>query len=888
MNLFHAMWRTMISLLRSGRLDRDMDEELRFHMERQIDDNIKKGMAPQEARFAALRAFGGVEEELWHDLRYGVRMLRKNPGFTAVAIVTLALCIGANTAIFSLINAVLIRSLPVSRPEQLVLLQARHRGEPRYISYPMYRDLAERQQVFSGVIATSGQGSRRFTLAGSGRQLEQVRTGKVSMNYFAVLGVEPFLGRTFADVPENTAVPEAVISYGFWERQFGRDPAVIGKEIRTTIGNAPDVAERVFTIVGVTPPEFFGETVGDAPEVWVPIAYSITESSLKSRRGSFIQVIGRLKPDVSEPQALAATNVLYQQLLAEEIALGPTMVLQQHRAADYRVVFENAAGGLDRLRRQYSMPLFFLLAAAAVVLLVACSNLANLLLARGTSRSRELAVRLALGAKRSRLVRQLLTESLLLAVAGSALGLVVASFGSTLLVAMITTRAGSVILDAAPDARVLGFALLLSCGTALLFGLVPAYRAAAVGIGPALKLASRNQSAGAGTQRLGRVLVAAQVALSLALVSGAGLLLRSILKLHALDTGFDKANVLLVDVEIHLVPRPQRPALYRQIQQGLRDLPGVRSTSLSFIGLFDPGEMSGSISIEGYEPPPGPPPLARYNAVSHDYFGTVGMKLVAGRPFTDRDVAGAPRVAIVNEAFARAFFGGRNPLGRRIANREKFDSTRACEIVGVVRDFKYNDLRQEARSMFFVPIFQSESEFNSVQARTDANPLGSVEPVRRLILAANPDIEIREFKTLEDQVDRSLTRERLLSKLTSVFGLLALVLAGTGLYGILSYAVARRTQEIGIRMAIGARGAEVRWMLLRDALVLAGIGILSGVPLALASGHLFRSFLCGLTPNDVPTLAGSVVLMLAVAVVAAYLPARRASKVDPILALRYE
>src|SRR5437867_1823636 len=515
MNLFHAMWRTMISLLRSGRLDRDMDEELRFHLERLIEDNIKAGMGAKEARYAAMQAFGGVEqireecrdmrtarfiEELWHDLRYGLRMLRKNPGFTAVAIVTLALGIGATTSIFSLINAVLIRSLPVSRPEQLVLLQARHRGEPRYISYPMYRDLAERQQVFSGVIATSGQGSRRFILAASGRQLEQVRTGKVSMNYFAVLGVEPFLGRTFADVSENAAVPEAVISYGFWERQFGRDPAVIGKELRTTVGNAPDSVERVFTVVGVTPPEFFGETAGDSPEVWVPIVHSIFESSLKSRRGSFIQVIGRLKPDVSKPQALAATNVLYQQLLAEEIALGATMVLPQHRAVDYRVVFESAAGGLDRLRRQYSTPLFFLMAAATVVLLVVCSNLANLLLARGTSRSREIAVRLALGAKRSRLVRQLLTESLLLAVAGGALGLVIANFGGTLLVAMIGPRAGSVILDAAPDARVLGFVLLLLCATALPCGLVPALRAPAACRVPDIKSASPMQSAGPATR----------------------------------------------------------------------------------------------------------------------------------------------------------------------------------------------------------------------------------------------------------------------------------------------------------------------------------------------------------------------------------------------------
>ncbi|PYV09173.1 MAG: permease, partial [Acidobacteria bacterium] len=484
-------------LFRRDRFDGELEDEMRSHMEMRLEQNLESGMPADEARRAALRQFGNftllkeVSLEMWtfrsieifvQDLRYGLRMMRRNPGFTAVAVLSLALGIGANVAIFSLINAVLIRRLPVPNPDQLVLVRARHKGELRYISYPMYRDLAGGQHVFEGLLATSGQGRRRVEIAGAHRQLEQVRTARVSANYFSVLGVTAQYGRTFAAPSEEQAAPEAVISDSFWERQFGRAPTAVGESLRMMIGNAPDVVERVFTIVGVAPREFFGETAGDAPEVWIPIAHSISREMLERRNGSFIQVMGRLRPGSPESQARAGFDVLYQQLLAGEVAAfgARSIVRPEHRASDYRIELENAARGLDVLRRQYSRPLAVLMASVVVVLAIACSNLANLLMARSTARSKEIGVRLALGAGRARLVRQLLTESLLLALAGGALGILVAGFGSRLLVGMIESRPGALALDVAPDSRVLAFALALSVATALVFGLAPALRGSAV------------------------------------------------------------------------------------------------------------------------------------------------------------------------------------------------------------------------------------------------------------------------------------------------------------------------------------------------------------------------------------------------------------------------
>src|SRR5262245_60672865 len=878
MHVWRRFARRLRVLLRRSRLEKELEEEIRWHLEMKTQERMEQGLPEQEARRASCRQFGnptvlmeeirdmwsfGSFERLLQDLRYAFRTMRRSPAFTAVAVLSLALGIGASTSIFSVMNAVLIRHLSVPNPERLVVLGAWHLGEQRYISYPMYRDIAARQQVVAGVLATGGQGRRRITIAGPGRQLEQVRTARVSANYFSVLEVRAQAGRLFSADSEETIIPEAVISDAFWEREFSRDPGAIGESLRMTIGNAPDSVVRDFTIVGVTPREFFGDAPGESPEVWIPIAQSISRDLHRRRNGSFIQVMGRLGPGGSEPQARTGLSILYQQLLAEEMASGvPPSIRPEHRVADYRIDVGSGARGLDGLRRQYSKPLGVLMATAGILLLIACCNVANLLLAQGSARSREIGVRMALGAGRTRLLRQLFTESLVLAVAGSALGLLLAQWGSNLLVSMITVRPGSLILDVAPDVRVLAFAFALATATALVFGVVPALRTASVDAAASVRSAGRTQTAGPRRLRFGRMLIAVQVALSLALISGAALLVRSLQKLRALDAGFERENVLLVDVEVHSVPRPERRRLYREIEQGLRELPGVRSASLSLIGLFNPGSMTNSISVEGYAPPTGRAPGARINVVSPAYFDTVGMSVVAGRGFTERDAEGQPRVAVVNETFARTFLGGERPLGRRISAQPTFKPGEAIEVVGIVRDSKYNDLRQEASSMFYLPLFQMDSDITSIEVRTVGNPLALAEPVRRLVERKNPEVEIWEAKTLEDQVDRSLTRERLLSKLSGFFGLAALTLACIGLYGVLSYAVARRTQEIGIRMALGAHRSEVLGFVLSDALRLASLGAAAGLPLALAAGRLVESFLFGLSPADPATLAGTSALML--------------------------
>jgi predicted permease len=902
--MFESLWKRILFLLRRNRFDRELDEEMRFHLEMKTQENLESGASPEDARYAAQRRFGNitrlkeVSRETWglgwleslvRDLRYSARMLRRSPGFALVAVLSLALGIGANTAIFSLINAVLIRTLPVPDPEQLVVLSARQKGRPWYISYPLYRELAARQQVFSGVMATSGEGRKRFTLVDSGEQLENVRTARVSANYFSVLGVHPHIGRTLSAFDEDgQSAPAALISYGFWERQFGRDPGVIGRSLLTTVGYASDAIQRVFTIVGVAPPEFFGETVGESPEVWLPIVHGIPAASLKRITGGFIQVVGRLKPEVSEAQALAAMKVLYQQLLAEEIgAGGQTSVRREHQLTDYTLHFESGSRGLDYLRQRFSRPLQILMLTVGVVLLIACCNIANLLMARASYRQKELGVRLAIGAGRARLVRQLLTESLVISFLGGALGLIVSAYGSALLVSLISDSSGSLILDAEPDTRVLWFTLLVSTMTGFLFGLVPAFRATAVNVMPSLNAVSHSQVAGGRSRRLSRVLIISQIALSILLLVGAGLLLRSLYKLRGIDVGFDRTNVLLVDMEMHPVPSEQRSSLYQRLEERLHQIPGVRSASLSLIGLFAGGQLVNSLSIEGYIPPPGPELGARINIVSPNYFATVGMALLTGRGFTSRDTAASPKVAIVNETFARTFFPAENPLGRRISTKPQFDPGQAIEIVGVVKDSKYNDLRQEVRSMFYLPLFQSTSQFNSVEVRAE-NPLAVAGPVRQVLREAHPDIEIGRFKTLEDQVNKTLVRERLLSKLCSVFGLLAVFMACVGLYGIMSYVVVRRTREIGLRMALGARRSGVVWLVIREVLVLAGAGIAVGIPLALVSARLIEAFLYGVKPTDSVSIVLATILMLGVAILSGYLPARRASRIDPMSALRYE
>jgi len=857
-------WRKLRNLARRGRLERDLEEEIHLHLERKAQEYTVAGLTPGEARCAARREFGNVTrwreesrqawvvgwlEALLQDLRYGLRAMRRSRGFTAVAVLSMALGIGANAAIFSLVHAVLLRNLPVAEPEKLVVLQPQRGGRPWFVSYPMYRALSERQQAFAGMLATSGQGQKRVTLDGAARQPDWVRTSLVSGNYFAVLGVEAHVGRTFTAAEE----PLAVISYGFWEREYGLDPGVLGRTVRVTIGHAPDLAERVLTIVGVTPREFFGETVGEGPEMWFPIL-GVMPEAVRAQERNFLQVVARRRDGMSTEQAQAATHALYRKLLADD----------GQRPEEYQMRLESAARGLEGIRGRMERPLWALMAAVAVVLLIACANVATLLVARAAARRQEISTRLAVGAGRGRLVRQMLAESLLLAALGGGLGLLAAVWMRGALAALLVAR-----LQVGLDAPVLVFTLAVTALSALAFGLLPAVAATA------------NPKAAGRPLRLGQGLVAGQVALSLVLLAGAGLLLRSLRNLRALDPGFDRSHVLLVEVETHqvLLRGAERLSLYRDVRRRMGEIPGVRSASLSYVGPFGGGSRGTTITIAG-DATPHP---AGLELASPAYFSTVGMRLLAGREFGDGDALGAPGIAVINEALARAVFGNANPIGRRMRAAD-----REVEIVGVVRDARQNSLRRDPRAMVFLPLWQQDTDFGSAEIRAAADPATLAAAARAALQAASPAIEIGEAKTLHEQVERTLLTERLLARLTTVFGAVALVLACVGLYGVLAYGVERRTREIGIRMALGASPAGVRAWVLREGLLLAGVGVLAGIPLTLWAARALESFLYALKPADPVTAGGAALVLVLVAAVASWLPARRAARVAPMKALRHE
>jgi predicted permease len=688
------------------------------------------------------------------------------------------------------------------------------------------------------------------TLDGAARQPDFVRTSLVSDNYLAVLGVEAHLGRTFAAADE----PVAVISYNFWERQYGLDPGVLGRTVRVTIGHAPDLADRVLTIVGVVPREFFGETVGEGPEMWFPILAVMPEAA-RARERNFLQVVARRREGVTTEQAQAATHALYRKLLADE----------GQKPEEYEMRLESAARGLEGIRGRMERPLWALMAAVAVVLLIACANVATLLVARAAARRQEISTRLAVGAGRARLVRQMLTESMLLAALGGGLGLVTAVWMRGALAGLLVAG-----LEVRLDAAVLGFALFVTALSVLAFGLLPALAATA------------NPKAAGRPLRLGQGLVAGQVALSLVLVAGAGLLLRSLRNLRALDPGFDRSHVLLVEVETHQVLQrgAERLSLYRDLRRRMGEIPGVRSASLSYLGPFSGGSRGTTLTIEGDSTPY----RTGLELVSPAYFSTVGIRLLAGREFGEGDALNAPRVAVINEALARGVFGTANPIGRRMRAADQ-----EVEIVGVVRDARQNSLRSDVRAMVFLPLWQQQdTDFGSVEIRAAADPATLAAAARAALRAASPAIEFRETKTLDEQVERTLLTERLLARLTTAFGAVALALACVGLYGVLAYGVERRTREIGIRMAVGASPAGVRAWVLREGLLLAGVGLLAGIPLTLWAACAVESFLYGLKPADPLTAGGAALVLLLVAAIASWLPARRAARVAPMKALRHE
>ena len=829
---------------------------------------------------------------LLQDTRYAFRTLRKSPLFTGIAVVSLALGIGANTAIFTLVDQLILQMLPVRHPEELVLLTARgqHYGSNtggNALSYPMYRDLRDGNQVFSGMFCRYVMD---FSLSFEGRT-ELIDGELVSGNYFPVLGVGAAAGRVFTagDDLYQGAHPVAVLSYGYWKTRFAGDPAIVGK--RVVINGYP------FTIVGVSQAGFDGVEPGFAPQIRVPMMMKnvLTNGpwySLNDRRSRFAQVFGRLKPGVTLARAKAGLQPLFHQILDMEVQQAAFAHASPRDKANFLKMWMDvlpAAKGRSALRQQFSNPLLALMGMVGLVLLIACSNVANLLIARAAARQKEIAVRLAVGASRSQLVLQLLGEGVLLSLAGGVLGVGLATLVDHALVRLLPSTGTNLDIVSTPDARALLFTLAVSLLTAVLFGLVPALQATRPQLAGTLKDQAGSVVGGTAVG-LRKGLVVAQVALSLLLLIGAGLFVASLRNLRGLDPGFDTTHLLSFNVDPmlnHITPQSGRE-YYRQLLDRIKGLPGTRSAALAVMPLLDGDEWDNSMTVEGYSVKNGPTdPHMQF--CTPGFFETLGIPVLLGRAFTERDEMGAPKVAVVNEKFARQYFGGQSPIGRHLGMGGDPGTRTDIEIVGMARDTKYEDMRKEVPYEVYLPSAQQRFVIGmTAYVRTGMEPSQVFGELRQAVRAVDPNVPIVNMRTLDEQVDKSLVTERLLASLAAVFGLLATLLAGIGLYGVMAYMVARRTREIGIRMALGAGGGSVIWLVMREVLLLCGIGVAIGVPAAYGLTRLIATQLFGIAPTDPRTMALAALGIAAAAALSGYFPARRATTIDPMRALRWE
>jgi predicted permease len=840
---------------------------------------------------------------LIQDIKFAIRVLAKSPGFTAVVVLSLGLGIGANTAIFTLIDAVMFKTLPVRKPERLVLFHNQPNEGTRvsrggmgtggrwdYYSYPLYVYLRDHNEFFDGLAAfRQGENllSASFEGASAGSRVQQVNGHLVSGNYFSVLSVNAMLGRTLTpDDDQPGARPAAVISYGYWKQGFGSDPAAVGKVV--------DLNGTPFAVVGVMPPEFFGERVRRSPDLWLPLSTQpqvmLRESYLHDSGVMWLNLMGRLKPGVTLQQAQSALTVQLRQFLTGDMGSKISEDDRKEIRKSFIQLFPGSRG-ISGLRANYSATLQILMGVVALVLLIACANVANLLLSRSTVRHKEISMRMALGAGRGRLIRQMLTESLMLAGIGGALGALFAVWGVGVLVSRFAGHSSP--LNVSPDLRVLGFTLGVCVLAAIFFGVVPALRATQLDLAPTLKSPSAGQGSDGRGWSLGKGLVSFQAALSLLLLVGAGLLVRTLQNLESAELGFNREHVLLVGIDPRLggYKPEQLTPLYQRLQDGISVLPGVRSATLATYSPLSGTSSSSDISVQGHTPRKGENTDVNINVVGWKYFETIGTPLLLGREIGSQDTANSQAVAVINNTIARDFFGGQNPIGKRFGFGTDPKDSGDFEIVGVVADAKYRDQRQKPQRMVFLPVMQrkdSSSYIAELEVRTSGNPTAIVAEVRNAIGNMDRSLPITNVTTLSRQVDGSLGEERNISQLCGIFGLLALGLACVGLYGVMAYTVARRTSEIGIRMALGARSTEVLWMVLREALLLVLAGVAVGLPATLAASRLMSTMLFGLSPWDPLTIAFAALVLVAVATGAGYIPARRASRVSPLVALRYE
>lgn len=881
----------------------DLDREIQFHLAEETRLRAERGASPDGARREARRAFGnamrvresvdslnpiGKGEELWRDLRFGARLLRRDPGFAAVAILSLALGIGANTSIFQLLDAVRLRTLPVADPSQLAEVRIANDvndsrggnftgGRPD-LTNALWEEIRTKQQGFSGIAAW---GSASFEMA-TGGESRRARGLWVSGDYFRTLGVTPIVGRLIANEDDTPACgsPGAVLSYGFWQQQYGGDGRVLERSIR--------LDGQLFPIIGVTPAGFHGVQVGKTFDVAVPICADPLmrgpRSRLKDRQAWFLAAIGRLAPGWSVERASAQLDAVSTGVFAATVP----STYQPSAAKNYqhfRLGAFAAPTGVSSLRDDYERPLWLLLAIAALVLLIACANLANLMLARATAREREIAVRLAMGASRSRIVRQLLAEGLLLAIVGSVLGVALSVTLSTFLVSLF---GDAVVIELHADGRVLAFTTSVAAVACVAFGLAPALRATRAEPASVIKAGARGSTGAREGFALRRTLVVVQLALSLVLVFGALLFVRTLQNLTHVNTGFRQDGVLVSTFDFRragLGEGAQR-ALERDLLARLTSAPGIQSAAPLFISPLDGSDWNQAIVIGGAVQTQVP----HLNLVGPRFFATMETPFLRGRDFNEHDTSTSPPIAIVNESFARVFFGGKDPLGRTFQIDQGPGEPRpAYQIVGLVGDMKHIDLREPFSPIAFFPTAQDPhpGPVQSFVIRSTQPVSSVVSTVKRIAAEAHPSMLIR-FQTLGSQIEKTLLRERLMATMSGFFGALAGLIAIVGLYGVMSYLVVRRRNEIGIRMALGADRTAVVDMVMRDAGRLLGIGVIVGLALALIAARAAGSLLYGLTPGDPATLAAAVAGLCAVGALASYLPARRASRLEPTVVLREE